>query len=341
MESDAWGLWAQLALGKLEESGARFLPLGRERKLEARSWLRLERFLRRERVDVLHSHKFGSNLWGTLVGRAARVPVVIAHEHSWSYQGQPLRRLLDRYVIAAGADRFIAVSQADRRRMTEVEGISPERTLFIPNGIPSSQATAGRDLRAELGIDPSAPVIGSVGSLYPVKAFDVLLRATVTLVRDRPDTKLLLVGEGAQREALEALSRELRLESSVRFLGDRGDVRDILETFNVAVCCSWSEGSPLSVMEYMDAGLPVVATTVGGLPDLVAPDVNGLLVAPGDPSALAASISVLLADPERARAMGARGAERRSREFDIDVLAGRLGDLYIELLEQKAARRAR
>jgi glycosyltransferase involved in cell wall biosynthesis len=266
---------------------------------------------------------------------------VIAHEHSWSYQGQPLRRLLDRYVIAAGADRFIAVSQADRRRMTEVEGISPERTLFIPNGIPSSQATAGRDLRAELGIDPSAPVIGSVGSLYPVKAFDVLLRATVTLVRDRPDTKLLLVGEGAQREALEALSRELRLESSVRFLGDRGDVRDILETFNVAVCCSWSEGSPLSVMEYMDAGLPVVATTVGGLPDLVAPDVNGLLVAPGDPSALAASISVLLADPERARAMGARGAERRSREFDIDVLAGRLGDLYIELLEQKAARRAR
>ena len=128
---------AQLAgLAELESTGTRFLPLRRRRKLELAPWARLARFLSRERVDVLHAHKFGSNVFGVLAGSAARVPVLLAHEHTWSYEGQPLRRFLDRELIARRADRFIAVSREDQRRMIDVERIAPERTIFIPNGIP-------------------------------------------------------------------------------------------------------------------------------------------------------------------------------------------------------------
>jgi glycosyltransferase involved in cell wall biosynthesis len=326
---------ARPALDMLEASPARFLPLKRRRKVDIAALARLERFLRRERVDVLHSHKFGSNVWGTLVGRIARVPVVLAHEHTWSYQGQPLRRFLDRELIARGATRFIAVSREDRRRMSEVEGIDPACTLFIPNGVLSSPAPSGRDVRAELGIARDAPVIGAVGVLRAQKALHVMLRALVPLRERWPGIRLLIVGDGPERAGLEALAAELGVADAVIFMGHRGDVPDVLRALDVAVSCSDFEGSPLAVMEYMDAALPIVATAVGGVPDLIESGVHGLLVPRGEPQALAAAITRALAEPERSREMAARARERRRSEFDIDTLVRRLEALYLELLAER------
>ena len=210
------------------------------------------------------------------------MPVVLAHEHTWSYEGQPLRRLLDRELVARDADRFIAVSREDRRRMTEVEHIDPSRTLFIPNGVLPLKLASGHDARAELQIAPDVPVIGAVGLLRPQKAYHVLLRATRAADRCAGrQLKVLIVGDGPERAALEQLAAALGLQDAVRFLGLRSDVPDILAAFDIAVCCSDFEGSPLSVLEYMDAALPVVATSVGGLPDLIEPGVHGLLVRAG------------------------------------------------------------
>jgi glycosyltransferase involved in cell wall biosynthesis len=326
---------ASPALDILEASPARFLPLKRRRKVDIAALARLERFLRRERVDVLHSHKFGSNVWGTLVGRIARVPVVLAHEHTWSYEGQPLRRFLDRELIARGATRFIAVSQEDRRRMSEVEGIDPARTLFIPNGVLSSPEPTGRDVRAELGIPATAPVVGTVGVLRPQKALHVMVRALARLRGRWPEIRLLIVGDGPERAGLQALATELGILDAVSFLGHRSDVPDVLRAIDVAVSCSDFEGSPLAVMEYMDAALPIVATAVGGVPDLIESGVHGLLVPRGDPVALADAIGQALAEPERAREMGARARERRRSEFDIDTLIRRLEALYLELLAER------
>lgn len=326
------------ALEQLSASGVRLLGLGRHGKVDAWVWARLARFLRREGVDVLHAHKFGSNAWGTLLGRATRVPVVLAHEHTWSYEGKPLRRFLDRHLIARGADRFIAVSREDRRRMIEIEHIDPRDTLFIPNGVVSLPPPSGRDVRAELGIPSSAQAIGVVGGLRPQKAHHVLLRAVALLVERWPGLHALIVGEGPERATLERLTAELGLHDTVHFLGSRTDVPDLLSALDIAVCCSDFEGSPLAVMEYMDASLPVVASAVGGLPDLIEPGVHGLLVPPNDPPALAAALAELLDDPQRACAMGARGRERRRAEFDIDVLVRRLEDLYLELLAEHAGK---
>jgi glycosyltransferase involved in cell wall biosynthesis len=327
----------EAAFARLEESGTRFAPLHRRRKLELRPWWRLASFLRRERVDVLHTHKFGSNVWGALAGSAARVPVLLAHEHTWSYEGNRLRQFLDRELIARRADRFIAVSREDRRRMTDVERISPERTIFIPNGIPGSPPPTGRDVRAELGIAREAPLIGAVGVLRAQKAHGVLLRAAAALVDAHPSLTVLIAGEGPERAALEALARELDIADRVRLPGYREDVGDILQALDVAVSSSDYEGSPLAVMEYMDAGLPIVATAVGGVPDLIEDGVHGLLVARGDSAALAAAIAELLGDAQRARALGERARERRRTEFDIETLVRRLETLYEELLEEKRA----
>jgi glycosyltransferase involved in cell wall biosynthesis len=326
------------ALEQLDEAGVRFLALGRSAKLDVWVWTRLARFLRRERVHVLHAHKFGSNVWGTLMARMAGVPVVLAHEHTWSYDGQPLRRFLDREVVARAADRFIAISREDQRRMIEVERIDPGRTLFIPIGLPTLSTLVEHDVRAELGIEPGAPVIGAVALLRPQKALDVLLHATALLAAEWPSLQVLLVGQGPERQSLERLARSLGVEQAVRFLGYRTDVAAVLGALDVAVCCSDFEGTPLAVLEYMDATLPVVATAVGGVPDLIEPGVHGLLVAPQDPAALAGAIAELLRDPERRRSMGAHGRQRRRNEFGIDVLIHRLEDLYLELLAQRGWR---
>ena len=272
-----------LALEQLADSGVRLLGLGRQAKHDAWVWGRLLRFLKRERVDVLHSHMFGSNVWGTVLGRTAGVPVVLAHEHSWNYQGHITRRLLDRYVVSRGSDALIAVSREDQRRMIHIENVHPEDVLYIPNAISPRSPKAEGDVRAELGIPSDEALVGSVGSLYPVKGFELLITAVALLEQRGRKVNVVIAGEGGERPVLESLKRELGVGDRVHLLGPRPDVPNILNALDVAVCCSYSEGCPLSVMEYMHAGVPVVSTWVGGVPDLIEGGVHGLLIPPGMP----------------------------------------------------------
>jgi glycosyltransferase involved in cell wall biosynthesis len=173
--------------------------------------------------------------------------------------------------------------------------------------------------------------------LRPQKALDVLVRALAALLPTVPDLRVVIAGEGPQRAALEALAAELGVERSLILLGHRSDVPDLLAAFDLAVSSSSFEGSPLALMEYMDAALPVVATRVGGVPDLIDDGVHGLLVEPGDAGALARAMGELLRDPGRAREMGARGRERRRSEFDLDGTVRRLEALYEELFARSDA----
>jgi glycosyltransferase involved in cell wall biosynthesis len=333
------------ALGELEEAGVEFIGLERFGRPALRPWGALVSRLRREPIDILHTHKFGSNAWGALLAPAARVPVFIAHEHTWSFQGRPVRKLADRLLIGRVADVVVAVSREDRRRMIEIEGLDPEKVLFIPNGIPdppaAAEAAGGEAIRRELGIEPGAPVLGTVATLRPQKALDVLIRATALLAGARPSLQVLIAGgdvagDPAMRNQLEALARELGVEQNVRLLGLRTDVPAIIDALDIAVCSSDFEGSPLSVMEYMAGAKPVVATSVGGVPDLIADGENGLLVPPQDPQGLAAAVAELLADPQRARRMGEAGRTRRREEFSIDATVRHIEDLYDELLQPRA-----
>lgn len=328
-----------LVAEEVRAAGVRLVELDRSGKLAIKPWAELRALLRRERVQVVHAHKFGSNVWGTLVGRLARVPVVVAHEHTWSYEGQPLRRFLDRELVGRFADAFLAVSREDRRRMIEIEGVKPEQAVFLPIGIPPLAPPTGRDLRAELGISPAAPVLGTVCALRPQKAIDVLVRAAAELSEEQPELVVLIAGSGAEEARLRALSEELGVADRIRMLGfwEPRAVPDLLAALDVAVNTSDFEGSPLGIMEFMAAGKPIVATAVGGTPDLIDDGVHGLLVPRRDHRALAERIRTLLHDPERAAAMAERARVRQAQEFSLAALVGRLERLYDDLLARKRA----
>ena len=328
---------ARRAIDSMRAAGVTALGLGRRSPAAVWSWSPLLRVMRRERIDVLHSHKFGSNVWGALLAPLGRVPVLVAHEHTWSYEGQPVRRFLDRELIARRSAAFIAVSREDRRRMIEVERIPAEAVTFVANGIDPLPAGDGERVRRELGIDPDAPLVGAVAVLRPQKGLDVLVRAAALAARSVPDLRVVVAGEGPEREGLEALAAELGVAGRVMLVGRRSDVPDLLAAFDVAVSSSWFEGSPLAMMEYMDAGRPIAATRVGGIPDLIEDGVHGLLVEPGDAEGLAAAIVDLLRDRGRAAEMGARARERRRAEFDLNGTVRALEELY----ERLAATRGR
>lgn len=325
---------AATAIAELEDRGVSFFGLERRGRPGLRAWRPLIKLMRAEPFDVLHSHKFGSNVWAAPLASIGRVPVFVAHEHTWSFEGKPVRKFLDQHLIGRRADAVVAVSNADRERMIRIEGLDPAKVVMIPNGIPDPVEApgAGAGLRAELGIDADAPVIGTVAAIRPQKRLDVLIDATAQVVRAHPGVRLLIAGGDLPgddlRERLTAQAEGLGIGEAVTFLGLRDDVPAILDALDLAVISSDFEGSPLSVMEYMDAGLPVVATAVGGVPDLIADGVNGLLAEPRDASALATAIAALLDDPNRRREMGERGRERRRAEFGIDTTVRRIERLY-------------
>ncbi|MDQ6805763.1 MAG: glycosyltransferase family 4 protein [Actinomycetota bacterium] len=318
----------------LDVLGISHVNLGRKAKWDVHRIGGLARLLRRERIDILHAHKFGSNLWGALIGRACQVPVVLAHEHTWSYQNDPLRVWLDGRVIGRLVTRFIAVSEADRERMVEIEHVPREKTVVIPANvyIPSLGSGDG-DLRSELGLTPDTPVIAVVAVLRPQKALSVLLEAYALVLDRAPTAHLVIAGDGPSQLELEQLATDLALDGRLHFLGRRDDVDSILRAADVAALSSDFEGTPLFVTECMASRTPLVATAVGGVPDLIKHGRSGLLVPPRDPAALADGLARLLADPAERERLASEAALRLS-EFTIDTITARVCELYETLADE-------
>jgi glycosyltransferase involved in cell wall biosynthesis len=321
----------------LRERGVGHLAIGRRSRLESLHMKHLISLMARERFDVLHTHQFGSNVWGAILGPLLRVPVVVCHEQTWSYEGQPLRRLADGYLIGRSASRFVAVSTRDAERMVSVEHVPAGKVAMIPNAYVPHPASPDVPLREQLGIDSSTPLLTVVSWLRPQKALTVLLDALDIVRREVPDVRLAIAGDGDCRQELEEHTRRLSLEDRVTFLGRRDDVDAILRAADLAVMSSDFEGTPLVAYECMANGTPLVATAVGGLPDIVESGRTGLLVAPRDPAALAEAIIALLTDPDRRAAMAAAAAQR-APEFTIEAAARRFGELYESLWAQRERR---
>ncbi len=287
--------------------------------------------LRSQRFDILHTHKFGSNLWGALIGSACGIPAIVAHEHSWSYEGNPPRAWLDGYVIGQLATRFVAVSRADADRMISKERVSAAKVTVIPNGYIPSSTSSHHDVRAELGLDATAPVIGIAAVLRPEKRIDLLLAAHARVLSVLPEARLVIAGDGECRPALERQARDLGLDGTVHFLGARTDVDSVLRAADVGALSSDREGSPLLVFECMANETPLVATAIGGVPDVVEHGRTGLLVPRRDPVALAHGLISLLTDPDRRARMAAAGRDAL-RRYTIDVIAARFAALYDTLV---------
>jgi glycosyltransferase involved in cell wall biosynthesis len=324
---------------QLAAEGIEVLDLNRDSRWVPGPWRRVYALLVSERIDIVHAHMPRASVPAAVLARLARVPVVVSHEHGSALEGKIGRKLLERAFVAPLSTKMLAVSEWDRRNIVELEGIDPDKIDVLPNGIPAPPPE-GPDVRPEFGVPDGVPLIGAVGRLFPEKGYDDLLRAVAVIRQRGLDLRCLILGDGPQEHELREVIAGLGIGEEVLMPGRRSDVPDVIRALDVAILCSRREGSPLAMLEYMAGGVPIVATAVGGVPELITDAVHGLLVKPADPAELADAVQRLLADREFAGRLGAAAQERQRAIYDIDVVVERLAQLFLELYARsRAARR--
>ena len=287
-----------------------------------RSLATLARFFRRWRPDLVNPHLFRSTVVAAPLARLAGVPGVIETYHGregWRQGRMPGTFLVDR-TIARLLDRVIAVSKAAGRFLVEGKGYPADRVVVVPNGrdlTAFAPADHREAVRKELGLDDGVPLIGVVGRLETQKGHGYLLDAWPAILREFPDARLAVIGDGSLRNDLERQTHRLGIAASIVFLGFRTDMPRLLDGLDGLALPSLYEGMPLTVIEASAMACPVVATAVDGTPEVIENDVTGWLVPPADPPALARAVVRLLSNPDRARAIGRAGRERVLRQFDL------------------------
>jgi len=308
------------------------IDLGMTAKWRWDAFWRLYRLLRWERPTVLHAWMFHANVPGRVLGRLAGVPVIISGERTMGMESH-WRYWLNR-ITGLLTDCVVCVSQQVADFVVEEVGIPQSKAVVIPNGIDLcdfERLPDKQQVRVELGLSSDQVLVGTVARLDPVKRLDVLLQAMKSL----RDVYAVIVGDGPEQARLRALAKRAGLAGRVYFAGQQEDVLPWLAALDVFVLSSDWEGMPNAVLEAMAAGLPVVATAVGGVPEEVVDGVTGLLVPPRDPDALAQAIAHLLRDPDLRRTMGRAGRERVARYFTAERVVQRTQALYEHLLDAK------
>jgi sugar transferase (PEP-CTERM/EpsH1 system associated) len=321
-----------------EAAGATVWCVDKPPGLKFRTVGRLKAVFRQLHPDVVHTHQIGALFYSGPAARRAKVPVIVHTEHGKHYSVRRRTRWLGR-LAALYADRFCCVSQdiADALRAYWI--VSSRKIQVVRNGIDTKRFREPHDadaLRQVLGIPSHAPVIGTIGRLCEVKRQDVLLRGFASLKSQMPEAHLLLVGDGPLLENLRYLAKELGLESLVHFAGYQANPEAYLQCMNVFALTSESEGMPLSVLEAWAAGVPVVASRVGGLPELIDDGQTGLLFPPNEDRTLATIFYQLLKDDALAGALGASGRERVESVFGLGRMAADYQRHYLQLLGKAA-----
>jgi len=324
--------WKNALVGELEEAGCTV------RCFRARSAAGIlaqapavARWLRREQVDLVHAHLPLAGVTARLAGKLARIPVVYT-EHNLQERYHPLTRRANlatwrwqRAVVAVSAG--VADSIARRAR-----GGVPVHVVRNGIEIPPEGDAGGRSPRERLGIAATAPVVGTVAVFRRQKRLDLWLEAARRIAEREPEARFLIVGDGPLRAEIEAQAGRLGLAQRILFAGLLDDVGPLLAAIDVYLMTSEFEGLPLALLEAMAAGLPVVVTAVGGIPEAVTDGETGVVRRFGDVEGLAGAVADLLADPERRAALGAAARRRVAESFGIDRMAAELEAIYRQAL---------
>ena len=293
--------------------------------------LRFARFLSAEKIDVVQSHEFTANVYATAGARLAGVPIVCT-THGKNYWPHALYRRAAYRWVARNARAFVAVSTDLGDFATRTLGIPGRRVRVIRNGIDLERyrrdEVARARLRAEIGIRGDQSLLLACGELSEVKGHEWLIRAAPRLISRHPGVLIAIAGEGALREKLQALAVELGVAGNIRFLGFRRDVPQLLSAADVFVMPSLSEGLPLAILESMAAMTPVVATRVGGMPELIRPGETGWLVAPADAAELGDVLATAISDAPGRQQRAARALELCAREYGLQATIDCYAALY-------------
>lgn len=324
----------------LETAGITVHQLSGPRRFDAGFLWRTLELVRREKVRIVLTQGFSTGVVGRLAALLGGAPVRIVAEHATGERDMtPLKHRVNA-LLAPSTSAWVAVARGQVEYLTRVKRIPESRIHVIHNGIDTQAYDLGAErrdvrarVRAELGIAADAPVAGSVAVLRPEKDLGTFVRAAGHVCRAIPGARFVLVGDGPEREALRWQIVSLGLEKNVVMAGWRADVAAVLAAFDVAVLCSTDvETFPMSFLEAMAAGLPLVGTRVGGLPEMIEPEINGLLVPPGDDAQLAVALQRVLGDAALAQRWGKASRQRVVGEFGVERMVSQYEELFDRLL---------
>lgn len=287
---------------------------------------------------IMHTWMFHADVLGRIIGRLAHVPIIVTSRHNVNIGGKH-REVLKRWTTGLD-DKVVAVCELAREAEIRCAGAAPDKVVKIYNGINAENYVCDKPLvsaqaRPEFGFSSSTRVIGYVGRLHPQKGLSDLLAAMPEIRDHFPSVRLLLVGQGELADVLAQEAQMLGISNEIVFAGQRTDVTRVLATLDVFVLPSRWEGLPNAVLEAMAAGLPVVATKVGGVSEAVIDGMTGLLVPPSDPGSLAQSTIKLLHDTDLRCRMGQAGQDYVRAHFDIGNMVKQTEALYQELVAEK------
>jgi len=293
-------------------------------------------FLKRESVDVLMTHHFGSDIWGTIFGRMAGVPLIVSNRRdSGFWRGR--RHVLAYRLLQGWVDKIVVVSEAVKEVVLKEENVGNGKIEVIYNGIDIqrfNKRSGVSKAREELQVPPGARLIGCVGNMRPVKGHRYLVEAAKRIVQKYPNAHFVFIGGGELRADLIRMSDRLGLRNNTHFPGIREDIPEMIHCMDICVLPSLSEGFSNTLLEYMAAGKPIVATRAGGNPEVIVHRTTGLLTNKADPKDLAEKILFLLGNEDRAKQLGVEARMHVERWFSVNKMVERYQDFLKDLARQ-------
>ncbi len=304
-------------------------------KFDLRVLSRLWRLLRSRKIDAVVTVGAGDKMfWGRLAARLAGVPVVVSALHStgWPDSVGRLNRLLTPLT-----DGFIGVADAHAEHLVAHERFPREKVHTIYNGVDTEQFAPrdGLAIRNELGLPPSAPVVGILAALRPEKNHELFLAGAAAIQAELPEAHFLIIGDGPQRSKVEQLAATLGIAERTHLLGSRSDVPALLGAIDVLALTSHNEASPVSILEALSCGVPVVAAEVGSVPETIEHGQTGMLFKAGDVDGYVAAMLQLLKDQSLREQLGARGRQRVVDERSLTAMVGGYESLLGQLFDAK------
>jgi glycosyltransferase involved in cell wall biosynthesis len=315
----------------LRADGIPCRAFSRKGKWDPGPLVRLVQQFRADGTKVVHTHHLGQLLYGGLAGRWAGCRVIHTEHEYFSLRRPRAQQLLR--VLTHLADRVTAVAEPVKSFLEGTVGLPASKLITIQNGVEVHryEAAIPHD-REEWDLKSSDVIIGCVARLSPEKGHTVLLRAFRKVISRHPVARLVLIGDGEERERLQHLADDLRVGHFVRFLGLRADVPEVLAACDLFTLPSIQEGFPMVILEALAAGKAVIASEVGAIPDVIRHGATGMLVPPGDADALADALCVLIEDEGARQRLGQSGRELVREAYDFERTVGQYDELYQRVL---------
>ena len=320
---------------ELEKEGKQVKVLGIDNYYNPLNVFKLSNLIKKERPDIIHTHGYFASTIGRIAAKLAKVPIIVTHVHS-TYWGYTKRNILIERELSKFTDRIICCSDAVKRFVVEHENISDKKAVTIYNGVEIKEVNDSFKSREALGIRENDIMITTVGSLTPHKGQRYLIEAVAHSMKTHDNIRCFIVGDGPLRVEFENYAISLGIGAHINFLGRVGDISEVINATDIFVMpSSGREGLGIAVLEAMAYGKPVIASDIGGLPEVVIDSATGYLVKPKDVHSIASVINKLVEDGSARIAMGSEGKRVFEERFKAKFMISRIDDLYKELLETK------